>query len=172
MIDVEGLFAIALFMFWVWALLDCIATDSSMCRNLPKAFWVILILILPDIGALVWVLLGRPERASWRPGSTDYSAPRRPVGLEDSPRYTAAPGVTDRRSEELDRQLERWEREQRENVSSTPLNAAPVASPELEEWKQQLDRRDLELQRRELELRQRELDRRELEQRERDEGAS
>jgi len=172
MIDVEGLVAIALFMFWIWALLDCIATDSSMCRNLPKAFWVILILILPDIGALVWVLLGRPERASWRPGSTDYAAPRRPVGLEDSPRYTASPGVTDRRSEELDRQLEQWEREQRDKTAPAPASAGPVASPELDEWKQQLDQRELELQRRELELRQRELDRRELEQRERDEGAS
>ena len=76
-------------MFWIWALLDCIATDSAMCRNLPKPMWIILILILPDIGALVWLLLGRPERASWRPGSTDYAAPRRPVGLEDSPRYSA-----------------------------------------------------------------------------------
>jgi hypothetical protein len=172
MIDVEGLVAIALFMFWIWALLDCIATDSSMCRNLPKTFWIILILILPDIGALVWVLLGRPERASWRPGSTDYAAPRRPVGLEDSPRYSPSPDVTDRRSEELDRQLERWEQEQREKSSPAPLNALPVASPELDEWKQQLDQRELELQRRELELRQRELDRRELEQRERDDGAS
>ena len=172
MIDVEGLVAIALFMFWIWALLDCIATDSSMCRNLPKAFWIILILILPDIGALVWVLLGRPERASWRPGSTDYAAPRRPVGLEDSPRYSAATDVTDRRSEELDRQLERWEREQRDKAGSVPFDGAPVPSPELEEWKQQLDQRELELQRRELELRQRELDRRELEQRERDDGGS
>ena len=86
--DVEGIVFVALFLFWIWALLDCIATDSSMCRNLPKPMWIILVLILPDIGALIWLLLGRPERSSWRPGSTDYSAPRRPVGVEDSPRYT------------------------------------------------------------------------------------
>ena len=110
MIDVEGIVALALFVFWIWALLDCIATDAALCRNLPKMMWIVLVLILPDIGALAWLLLGRPERANWRPGSTDYAKPRRPVGLEDSPRYSASPTISDRRSEDLNRELERWER--------------------------------------------------------------
>jgi Phospholipase_D-nuclease N-terminal len=155
--DAEGIVAVALFLFWIWALLDCIATDSAMCRNLPKPMWIILVLFLPDIGALAWLLLGRPEKADWRPGSTDYASPRRPVGLEDSPRYSATPMITDRRSEELDRELERWEREK-----------SSAAHPELDEWQQKLDEREAELRRRELEVRQRELDQRELQQRERD----
>jgi hypothetical protein len=155
MIDFEGIAAVLLLLFWVWALLDCIATDSSMCRNLPKPMWIVLILILPDIGALVWLLLGRPEKAHWRPGSTDYASPRRPLGLEDSPRYSSTPVITDRRSEELDRELEQWERQQ-------------GGHPELDEMQKQLDQREAELRRRELELRQRELDQRELEQRERE----
>jgi len=171
MIDVDGLVALVLLMFWVWALLDCIATDSALCRNLPKPMWIILVLILPDIGALAWLLLGRPEKASWRPGSTDYAAPRRPVGLEDSPRYSASPTISDRRSEELNRELERWERQQQERAlpagSSTPA-AARAATPDLDEWQKQLDEREAEIRRRELEVRQRELDQRELEQRERD----
>jgi hypothetical protein len=166
MIDVEGIVFVALFLFWIWALLDCIATDSSMCRNLPKPMWIILIIILPDIGSLIWLLLGRPERANWRPGSTDYAAPRRPVGLEDSPRYTGAPSVTDRRSEELDRELERWEREQA-TARTAPADASPIA-PELAEKQRELDRREAELKRRELEIRERELDRIELEQRARE----
>lgn len=148
MINVEGVVAAALFFFWIWALLDCIATDSAMCRNLPKTMWVVLVLFLPDIGALAWLLLGRPEKANWRPGSTDYATPRRPVGLEDSPRYSPTPIITDRRSEELDRELERWEREQRR------------ADPKLDALQAQLDQREAELRQRELELeqRQRELD--------------
>ena len=157
MIDVEGIVAAALFFFWIWALLDCIATDSAMCRNLPKPMWIVLVLILPDLGAIIWLLLGRPEKAHWRPGSTDYASPRRPLGAEDSPHYTPTPIITDRRSRELDDELERWERER----SSSP-------QPELDEWQQKLDQREAELRRRELELRQRELDQRELEQRERD----
>lgn len=175
MIDLDALVAAALFMFWIWALLDCIATDAAMCRNLPKPMWIILVLILPDIGALVWLLLGRPEKASWRPGSTDYATPRRPVGVEDSPRYSASPSISDRRSEELNRELERWEREQNEreqpaipSPASSPAPASAAAPPDLDAWQRQLDEREAEIRRRELEVRQRELDQRELEQRERD----
>jgi hypothetical protein len=168
MIDVEGFVAVALFLFWIWALLDCIATDSSLCRNLPKPMWIIIVLILPDIGSLIWLLLGRPEKSDWRPGSTDYAAPRRPVGLEDSPRYSASASVTDRRSEELDRELERWEREQRKDAPEPAPAAGTTAHPELDTWQEDLDRREADLRRRELELRQRELDRRELEQRDRE----
>ena len=173
MIDVEGLVFVALLLFWIWALLDCIATDSALCRNLPKPMWIVLVLILPDIGALAWVLLGRPERASWRPGSTDYTAPRRPVGLEDSPRYSASPTISDRRSEELNRELERLEREQNERAQKEGMHPSASASaatvPEdLDAWQRKLDEREAEIRRRELEVRQRELDQRELEQRERD----
>jgi hypothetical protein len=172
MLEADSLVGVLLLLFWIWALLDCIATDSALCRNLPKPMWIILVLILPDIGALAWVLLGRPEKASWRPGSTDYAAPRRPVGLEDSPRYSASPTISDRRSEELDRELERWEREQKERAHPTsavaPAAASSAEQPDLDAWQRELDQREAEIRKRELELRQRELDQRELEQRERD----
>jgi hypothetical protein len=167
MIDAEGIVALALFVFWIWALLDCIATDSALCRNLPKMVWIVLVLILPDIGALAWLLLGRPERANWRPGSTDYAKPRRPVGVEDSPRYSAAPTISDRRSEELNRELERWEREQQAQAARSAADV-PRAQHDLDAWQQQLDEREAKLRRAELEARQRDLDARELEQRERD----
>jgi hypothetical protein len=142
MLEVDGIVALLLFMFWIWAILDVIATDSALCRNLSKGLWLILVLLLPDIGAIAWLLLGRPERGSWRPGSTDYATPRRPVGLEDDPRYSSTPSVTDRRSAELDRELDEWEAEQRRKSDD-------------------LDRREAELRRREIELREREVERRE-----------
>ncbi len=138
-----GVVALLLLGFWIWALLDCISTDSGMCRNLPKGVWLLIVLVLPDIGSLAWLLLGRPEKAHWRPGSTDYRTPRRPVGPEDHPRYSAAAGVTDRKSKELDAALDRWESDKRE------------------EREAELDRREAEVRRRELELRERELERRE-----------
>ena len=168
--DAEGLVFVVLFLFWIWALLDCIATDSAMCRNLPKMVWILLVLFLGPLGALVWLLLGRPEKASWRPGSTDYSAPRRPIALEDSPRYSATPSVTDRRSAELDRELERWQREQDAKAAAPASDAAPAGAsgPALDAWEAKLDEREADLRRRELEIGQRELDQRELEHRERE----
>ncbi|MDQ1533819.1 MAG: hypothetical protein QOF28_1580 [Actinomycetota bacterium] len=148
--ETGGLVALVLVAFWVWALLDCISTDASLCRNLPKGVWLIVVLLLPDLGSLAWLLLGRPEKAHWRPGSTDYRAPRRPIGIEDDPRYSRPASVTDRKSAELDAELAQWEAQQR-----------PAADPDLDAWEAELNRREVELRRRELELRQRDLDRRE-----------
>jgi len=112
MIDV--VVSLALLSFWFWGLVDVITTDPSACRNLPKAMWVVIVLLIPGIGALVWVMIGRPPRDS-RPRSADSSVSRRPRGVEDAASFAApAPPMTDRRSAELDEQLERWEREQRE----------------------------------------------------------
>src|SRR5947209_4892848 len=97
LLEVDGLLFILLLGFWLWALLDVISTEAELCRNLPKGMWLILLLLLFDIGALAWVLLGRPPKGSWQPGSTDFSADRRPVGLEDDPSYSTRPVVTDRR---------------------------------------------------------------------------
>jgi len=141
---IEGLVGILVFGFWIWALLDVIATEAELCRNLPKGIWLILVLLLFDIGALVWLLLGRPEKGSWRPGATDYSAPRRPIAYEDSPRFSATPEITDRRSQELDSRLDAWEAEQRAK-------------------KADLDRRETELREREIAQRERELEQRERE---------
>src|SRR5207245_7477232 len=113
LIGAEGFVFLILFAFWIWAILDVIATDSGLCRNLPKGVWLILVLLLPELGSLAWLLLGRPEKRSWKPGSTDYSAPRNPIAYEDHPRYSATPEITDRRSQELDRRLDAWEAEQR-----------------------------------------------------------
>jgi phospholipase D-like protein len=161
LVGAEGFVFFVLFLFWIWALFDCISTDAALCRNLPKGIWLILVIILPDIGALAWLLLGRPERASWRPGSSDYSSrPARPVPIEDHPRYSVSPGVSDRRSAELDQQLAEWEREQAEKRA---LGAGPNAGGELDEREAELARREAELRQRELELRERELERREQE---------
>ena len=163
--EAEGVVALLLIGFWIWALFDCISTDSALCRNLPKGFWLILVLFLPDLGALAWLLLGRPERAGWRPGSTDYAAPRRPVGLEDHPRYSEIAGVTDRRSEELDQRLEEWEKQQQaESTASAPASSDGPSTPsprtDLDAWEAELAAREDALRRRELELRERELDER------------
>lgn len=147
--ELGGLVFLLVLAFWVWALLDVIATEAELCRNLPKGVWLILVLILSDIGALAWVLLGRPEKGSWRPGSTDFSKPRRAVGYEDDPRYSSTPTITDRRSAELDQQLDAWEAEQRAKHAD-------------------LDRRETELRERELALRELELEKLEAEQGERE----
>ncbi|MFW0789046.1 PLD nuclease N-terminal domain-containing protein [Gordonia sp. CPCC 205333] len=44
----------------VIALIDIIGTDESRIRGLPKVGWVIVVIILPLVGSLVWLAVGRP----------------------------------------------------------------------------------------------------------------
>lgn len=156
--EVGGVIGFLLIAFWIWALVDCISSDPAMVRNLPKLGWLVIVILLFDIGAILWLLLGRPLNKHWRPtvyGETETSS-RRPPVVEDGSRF--APEVTDRRSAELDRKLAAWE-QQRALESGT--DAPGAADDDLAAKARELDLREAELRRRELELRARELDARE-----------
>jgi hypothetical protein len=109
-----GVVGFLFIVFWIWAIFDCIAADSARIRNLPKIAWIVVIVLLSTIGALAWLLLGRPSRVQSEPRAFDYSAPRRPVGPDDVEHPSAVADVSDARSAELDRQIAECERRQRE----------------------------------------------------------
>ncbi len=44
----------------VIALIDIINTDDALVRGMPKLVWILLVVLLPLIGALLWLALGRP----------------------------------------------------------------------------------------------------------------
>ena len=129
MIFGEGLFGLVILGFWLWAIFDVISTDEAMVRNLPKYAWLFIVIFLASIGALAWLLLGRPEHAGFRPGDT---TPRsRYVPPEDGPRWAEDHAKREHYAamdEELDRRIE---------------------EKRLREWEEELRRREAELQRRE-----------------------
>ena len=156
--EVGGVIGFLLLAFWIWALIDCISSDSAMVRNLPKLGWLVIVILLFGIGAILWLLLGRPLNKHWRPatyGDAETSS-RRPPVIEDRTQF--APEVSDRRSAELDQRLAAWER-QRALETGTAAPDAP--DPDLAAKARELDRREAELRQRELEMRARELDARE-----------
>lgn len=46
---------------WVYCLLDVIMTDESRIRNLNKGTWILVVLITSVVGAVAWLVAGRPE---------------------------------------------------------------------------------------------------------------
>lgn len=64
----------------VFALVDAILIDRFRVRGVPKGVWVVLILILPGIGALLWFLVGRGRKGSGGNG-------RRSVAPDDDPDF-------------------------------------------------------------------------------------
>jgi len=154
--EVEGVIGFLVIALWIWALVDCITTDADLCRNLPKGVWLLIVLLLFDIGSILWLLLGRPANKHWRPVTgSEYSGPRRAVGVEDRQGFQGS--MSDRRSEELDRRLAAWEAER--GASQHPSLSAPNAALDAKEA--ELAQHEADLRRRELEQRQRELDARE-----------
>ena len=129
MIFGEGVFGLIILGFWLWAIFDVITTDESLVRNLPKFVWLMIVIFLSSIGALAWLLLGRPENASFRLG--DSSPRSRYVAPEDGSRWAEDHARRERYAamdEELDRRIE----ERR-----------------LREWEADLRRREADLERRE-----------------------
>ncbi len=88
----------------VYALVDCVRhDDTTMPVGLPKAVWVILIVLFPGAGALAWLVVSRVQRQAQRTGgparpSYGSPAPRtsprrpitRPVAPDDDPEFLAS----------------------------------------------------------------------------------
>lgn len=85
MLEVDGVLALALLGLWIYCIFDVVTTDEALVRNLPKFLWLMIVIFLPDIGSIVWLVAGRPERASFRIGDT--SARPRYVAPEDRPGF-------------------------------------------------------------------------------------
>lgn len=142
----------------VFCVLDCIATDSSLVRNLPKSLWIMLIIFLPTIGSVAWLLLGRPEKTRFYPGDTrslptPQARPKRPLGPDDDPRFLEMtrhiappkPNVPPKPAEPVKGPA----------PLAAPPEAAQPASPagehgvnELKAWEEDLRRREEDLRRR------------------------
>ena len=113
-----GLLGTIMFCVWVYAVLDVIASESTLVRNLPKPTWIFLVIFVPAVGAVAWLALGRPINSGWRPGDTAIR-PRRTVrGLEDSeewsrgqPPKASRPSIEERERRLAEREAELRRRE-------------------------------------------------------------
>lgn len=63
------LFALAVvgFVIWVFTIVDCLRTDESRVRGLPKTAWVFVAILLPIIGGVLWFLIGKERRGRVNP---------------------------------------------------------------------------------------------------------
>jgi hypothetical protein len=85
----DEFFGFVLLALWIYCIFDVVTTDDSLVRNLPKLMWLVIVVILPDIGSVIWLVAGRPHGASFRTGDTGYGhQSRRPMGPEDRSDYS------------------------------------------------------------------------------------
>ena len=109
----------------IFALADCVSTDESRAKGLPKILWVLLIVFIPWIGPIVWLLVGKdrsnPEPTgiakefneyfspSNRARRRDKKLPSRPIAPDEDPEFLAA----------LDKQIRQERRDRLQKPSET-----------------------------------------------------
>jgi hypothetical protein len=64
---IAGVAAIA---FTIYALVDVAMTQAPRIRAFPKAVWIALIVVLPVIGPVLWLLIGKSKPSRSRPTNT------------------------------------------------------------------------------------------------------
>ncbi|WP_439592124.1 PLDc N-terminal domain-containing protein [Microbacterium sp.] len=106
----------------VFSLVDIIRRDDFQVKHLPKTFWIIIVILLPLIGSVLWFTLGRvyPEDGPRmpRPPRTATTAPA------PAPTYARDTRSTEQQLADLEREIEEdrlrdeLRRRQRENPSS------------------------------------------------------
>lgn len=62
-------------------LIDAIQTPAVSTRNLPKWAWLMLIILVPIVGPLAWLFIGRPKR-----GDLGTTAPTKTTGIANRKR--------------------------------------------------------------------------------------
>jgi len=80
--------------FVIYALVDCAFAPRHRVRALNKPLWIVLILLLPVIGGVLWFLLGRGRKSG-------QSSTRRTVAPDDDPEFL---GSSRRPPSDLDRE--------------------------------------------------------------------
>jgi hypothetical protein len=87
------LLGLAVLAFWLYTLFDVITTPDEESRNLPKILWVLVVILVPLAGSVLWLLLGRPQGAKVpggtrpMPRSPRVRAAEAPKGPDDDPDF-------------------------------------------------------------------------------------
>jgi hypothetical protein len=61
MLYFDGLLGMVVLALWLFCIFDVIVTDDALCRNLPKLMWLLIVLVIPPFGPLLWLIAGRPQ---------------------------------------------------------------------------------------------------------------
>jgi hypothetical protein len=59
MLFFDGAFGLVLLAIWLFCIIDVITTPDSQIRNLPKLAWLLIVIVLSDLGSIAWLVAGR-----------------------------------------------------------------------------------------------------------------
>ncbi len=89
---VAGFIGIAVVFVWIYCLYDVVTTEDALVRNLPKIAWFVIVLVLFDIGSILWLCFGRPRIQGGRVVGVERQRSR-PRTTSSVVSHTDAPGL-------------------------------------------------------------------------------
>jgi hypothetical protein len=106
--------------FWVYTIVDCAVQPASRHRGVSKPAWMVIVIVLPVLGGMLWFLIGR-GRAS------DPVLRRAP---DDDPEFLGRLSARDRA--EQDERIRRLEEElaQLDSEGDDPRDSPPAPKPD------------------------------------------
>lgn len=117
------------FVLLVYCVIDIIGTPAHRARNLPKLWWLILVLLFPLVGSVAWLAAGRPRGQTRAARAHERQVPEFPE--YDRPGRAAATDPA--KDEEFLRQVrERAEEQRKRYEASRQPEPPPPAEPEPE----------------------------------------
>ena len=121
MIFADGVLGLVFLGLWIFCIIDAITTPPEQCRNLPKIAWIFIVILLVDIGSIVWLVAGR----DWSGRTRD---PRLAGSTHPSARGSRAEPTNPDDDEEFQRLLRQRVEQQRKRASDGQPDEPPAGT--------------------------------------------
>lgn len=112
----------------IFALADCIQTEDDKVRGLPKWAWIVLIVLIPWIGPITWLIVGKDRTGGTR-GGPGRSGPQRggPLAPDEDPEFLRKLDEDIRRERREKERLRREQEAQEAAGGTAPDQPGPSA---------------------------------------------
>jgi hypothetical protein len=77
--------AVGFLILWIYCIYDVVTTDEAIMQHLPKLVWLLIVVLLSDLGSLLWLGLGRPRVWARRAHDPARRAAHQPGGYGSGP---------------------------------------------------------------------------------------
>lgn len=101
--------------FTIYTFVDVLLTERSRVRAFPKVLWAVVVVLLPVIGGLLWLFVGKARRPA--------RSASRPVAPDDDPSFLSSLNHDEiAKRAEQDERLRRLEQELADLDDDTPAD--------------------------------------------------